>query len=174
MKDAPERPADALVERLYQELHRLADRAMGRERSSHTLQPTALVNEAWMRLASQGLSGFDNEQHFQALAATMMRRVLVDHARSTRREKRGGGQRPVTLMTDAPLAEHAAEPDLLVLDEALAELALLSPRQASIVELRYFGGQSAAEAAAALDISERTLHREWSLARAWLRRRLEG
>lgn len=171
---APERPSDALVEQLYAELHRLADRFMGRERRGHTLQPTALINEAWLRLAEQQRDGWESQGHFQALAAVTMRRVLVDHARRGLREKRGGGVRPVTLHTEAPLADDDQTIDLLALDEALVELAALAPRQSRIVELRYFGGLTAPEAAAALEISERTLHREWSLARTWLRRRLEA
>lgn len=171
---ADDRQSQALVEQLYAELHRLADRFMGRERVGHTLQPTALINEAWLRLAEQERDSWESQGHFQALAAVTMRRVLVDHARRGKREKRGGGVRPVTLHTEAPLVDGDAQVDLIELDDALGELAALAPRQARVVELRYFGGLTAPEAADALQISERTLHREWSLARTWLRRRLEG
>ncbi|MFT7464266.1 MAG: RNA polymerase sigma-70 factor (ECF subfamily) [Pseudohongiellaceae bacterium] len=165
-------PSAAFVEQLYDELHRLAARAMGRERVGHTLQPTALINEAWLRLADQKRGDWESPSHYKALAATMMRRVLVDHARRGHAEKRGGGERPVTLHTEAPLADDDKALDLAALDDALTDLAALSPRQAKVVELRYFGGLTAPEAAQVLDVSERTLHREWSLARAWLRRAL--
>ena len=169
--------SDALVPLVYAELRRQAQLALRRESEGHTLQATALVHEAWLRLAGQRGAHWESRTQFLAIAAQMMRRVLVDHARARRADKRGGGGTQVTL-GDAELGEHAAaaseDVDVLALDEALARLAELDPRKARLVELRYFAGLSIPEAAAALGISPATVGREWAVARMWLRRELEG
>jgi RNA polymerase sigma-70 factor, ECF subfamily len=164
---------DALLPAVYDELRRQARRALRRERVGHTLQPTALVHEAYLRLVDQTHAQWESRSQFLAVAAQAMRRILVDHARTRGRAKRGGGATPVTLAdADAP-AESASGVDALALDEALTRFAVLDPRKARLVELRFFAGLSIPEAAAALDISEATAGREWAVARAWLRRELE-
>ena len=162
---------DRLLRAVYAELHRLAHRERRHEHADHTLNTTALVHEAYFKLLGPGRHSFDNRAHFFAAAARAMRQVLVDHARARQRLKRGGGQQAV------PLAAEPADPDLLTdehaaeildLDEALDGLARLDPRQARVVECRYFGGLSVEETAEALAISEATVKREWRSARAWL------
>ncbi|MGE5243850.1 MAG: sigma-70 family RNA polymerase sigma factor [Betaproteobacteria bacterium] len=160
---------DALVPLVYDELHRLAHRYMRDERSGHTLQTTALVNEAYVRLAGVERLEGDRPQFF-ALAATIMRRVLVDHARARGRDKRGGGVE-LTPLGDAVPAP-GADPDVLALDEALERLALLDARQAAIVDLRYFAGLTVEETAAVVGVSPATVKREWAIAKAWLYREL--
>jgi RNA polymerase sigma factor (TIGR02999 family) len=167
--------ADRLVPAVYEELRRQAERAMRREGSEHTLQATALVHESYLRLVDQRRVEWRNRAHFFAIAATVMRRILVDHARARLTAKRGGGVAPITLAG----AEHGGpqetdDVDLLALHEALERLAALDPDQARLVELRYFGGLTIEETAAALDVSPATVKREWALARAWLRRELTG
>lgn len=157
---------------VYRELRRIAAREFRRERDAHTLQPTAVVHEAYLRLReSRGLTWASRAQFF-AFAAHVMRRVLVDHARERARLKRGGGLRFVTLDV-ADRMSVSSPPDLLALDEALEGLALNDPRKASIVELRVFAGFGMREIAAQLGISEETVGREWRRAKAWLRARLE-
>jgi RNA polymerase sigma-70 factor (ECF subfamily) len=158
---------ERLMPLVYAELRRRAAQHLRRERQGHTLEPAALVHEAYVRLIDQK-TPWQNREHFYAVASSMMRRVLVDHARARQRAKRSAGVR-VTLRNVA-----AREPmvDVLALDQALDELAVREPRQVRLVELRYFGGLSESEAAAALSISRATASREWSLARAWLYRRL--
>ena len=163
---------DALVPIVYDELHRLAHHYMRGERAGHTLQTTALVNEAYLRLADVEQLHWTDRAHFFAMAATMMRRILVDHARAHARDKRGGGV--VMTSLDADLAAPARDIDVLALDEALERLAQIDPRQARLVELRYFAGLTIDEAAEALRISPGTLKREWVIARAWLFRELQG
>ena len=171
---------DALVRVVYVELRRRAARALRREGDGHTLQPTALVHEAWMRLDGQHDARWKSRTQFFAVAAQMMRRVLVDHARTRRALKRGAAPVQVTLgEVDRVVASPAAEPaidgvDLLALDDALARLAELDPRKARLVELRYFAGLSIPECAAALRISPATVGREWAVARIWLRRELRA
>jgi RNA polymerase sigma-70 factor (ECF subfamily) len=160
------------MELVYLELRRIATRQFRRERTSHILQPTALVNEAYLRLAGSDGQTWDNRAHFFAAAAETMRRVLVDHARGNRAQKRGAGRTAVTL-DEASLSVNGPSINLLALDEALTELARLSPRQARLVELRYFGGLSVPETAHVLGINPRTVDRDWAAARAWLRRRLQ-
>lgn len=156
---------------VYDELRRLAASALRRERSDHTLQPTALVHEAFVRLAGAAGTPWNDRAHFTAVAARAMRRVLVDHARGRRALKRGKGDVLVSLDgIDVPAA--SASVDLVVLDAILQRLSDLDSRQARIVELRYFGGLSVDETAALLDISSRTVKREWQMARAWLEREL--
>ena len=167
-----------LMERVQGELRRLAAGYLRHDRAGRTLQPTAVVNEAYIRLLPQRGVSWENRAHFFGIAAKMMRRVLVDHARTRRALKRGGAPVQVTLgEVDRIAAERGGEPtadavDLLALDDALARLAALDPRKARLVELRYFGGLSIPECAAALGISQATVGREWSVARIWLRREL--
>lgn len=153
------------------ELHRLAAGYMRRERPDHTLQATALVNEAYLKLVEQRETNWQNRSHFFAIAASLMRRILVDHARKGGAGKRGGGQRPLPL--DEALVLGCERNDaLMALDEALERLQKFDARQVRILELRFFGGLSVDETAEALDISPRTVDREWKLAQAWLRKEL--
>jgi RNA polymerase sigma-70 factor, ECF subfamily len=153
---------------IYPELRRIARAYMQGERISHTLQPTALIHEAWMRLADQTRVSWRDRAHFFGVAASMMRRVLVDHARQRLAGKRGAGQTPVTL--DWIDVDDGGEKmsEVLAVHEALERLNEIDPRQTRIVEMRYFAGMDVDETAAALDISPRTVDREWSMARAWL------
>ena len=167
--------ADQLVPAVYEELRRQAERAMRREGGEHTLQATALVHESYLRLIDQRRVEWRNRAHFFAIASTVMRRVLVDHARARLTAKRGGGVSPVSLAGAEPATpEGTDEADLLALHEALEKLAALDPDQARLVELRYFGGLTIEETAEALSVSPATVKREWALARAWLRRELAG
>lgn len=166
--------ADALEQLtplVYAELRRLAARYMDRERSDHTLQPSALVNEAYLRLVDARGVQWQNRAHFFAVSAQMMRRILVDFARSRRNVKRGAGAQRISLdNVDVRAPERSV--DLLALDEAMERLAGLSPRQSRVVELRYFGGLTEEEVARVLSVSSRTVRHEWGLARAWLYREL--
>lgn len=162
---------------VYGELRRQARRALRREAEGHTLQPTALVHEAYLRLIDQRRAHWESRTQFFAVAAQVMRRVLVDHARTRRRAKRGGGATQVTLAdvaaSEGPAGDmDATSVDALDLDEALTRFAALDPDKARLVELRYFAGLSIPEAAAALGVSPATVGREWAVARAWLRREL--
>lgn len=157
---------------IYDELRSLASRYMRSERRTHTLQTTALVNEAYLRLVNAEVP-WQDRAHFFAVAARLMRRILVDRAKAHRRLKRGGGVHKVSLETAAVLTPQP-QPGLLDVDEALTRLAALDQRKADVVELVYFGGLTYREAAEALSISERTLHRELMLAKAWLYRELKG
>lgn len=158
---------------LYDELHRLAATCMRNERAGHTLQPTALVHEAWLRLSQAGtIESVSSREHFLSLAALMMRRILVSHARSRAADKRGGGK--TELLPDDVAGEFENRAiDLLALEESLARLAALDPQQARIVELRFYGGLTVEQCASLLGLSPRTVHYEWSHARAWLRGQLE-
>jgi RNA polymerase sigma factor (TIGR02999 family) len=153
---------------MYRELHRIASREMRRERAGHTLQATALVNEAYLRLAgpSQSLQ-IQDRAHFFALAAKQMRRVLIDHARSFRAQRRGGGALPLDLDRVA-LGTSQEDVDLLMLNECLDELERLDPRAAHVVELRYFGGYTDNEVVEAMGGSLSTIRRDWEFARSWL------
>jgi len=164
---------EKLVPLVYAELHRLAKRYMGREHEGHTLQTSALVNEAYLRLVDAGNVHWQNRTHFFAVSAQIMRRILIDFARSRHNLKRGGGARRVSL-DEVPDALPDRPADLLALDEALTRLADLNPRQARVVELRYFGGLNEAEVAETLKVSPRTVRHDWSLARAWLYRELSS
>lgn len=161
---APEELAAAL----YEELHAVARRGLAGERAGHTLQPTALVNEAWLRLFTGQESVFENRAHFFSAASTAIRRVLADHARKRRAEKRGGDRGRVPL-EEVDVGGPVRSEDVLALDEALERLAVFAPLQARIVEMRFFGGLTTSEQAVALDLSESTVERNWRLARAWLR-----
>ena len=162
---------DELVPVVYRELRRRAGAYLRRERSDHTLQPTALVHEAYLRLTAQDRVAWQNRAHFFAIAAQMMRRVLVDHAREHQAAKRPGAHLKV-MLDDRIGAAQPRACELIMVDEALIELERIDPRQAQIVELRYFGGLSEPEVAAVLSVSRATVTREWQTARAWLYRRL--
>ena len=167
---------ERLLPAVYAELRRQAARAMRRESSEHTLQATALVHEAYLRLVDQRRVVWRSRAHFFGVAAQVMRRILVDHARERRAAKRGGGLPPLALGDADAAAAPAAEQgvDVLALHEALERLAALDPDQARLVELRYFGGLSIEETAEALGVSPATVKREWAIARAWLRRELSA
>ena len=162
---------NSLASLVYDELHRAAARCMAGERPGHILQTTALVNEAYLRLVEWKNVQWQNRAHFFAMAAQIMRRILVDDARSRLRAKRGGNALQVTLSEAAgiPAGRRA---DLLALDEALNTLESLDPRQARVVEMRFFAGLSLEETAEVLDVSVGTVRRDWSLAQAWLFREL--
>ncbi len=158
---------EELVPVVYDELRILAESYMRKERPGHTLQPTALVNEAWLKLADQTRVEWKGRAHFFGIAAQAMRRILVDHHRKRSAARRGGGGTSVTLV-DGP-AETFQDPlDFIALDEALEELAELDPRAARIVELKFFGGLSVEETAEVLDVSTPTVKRDWRTAKAWL------
>ena len=162
---------EQLIPLVYEELRRRAAAYLARERPGHTLQPTALVHETFLRLAEQRNIQWKNRSHFLGVSAQLMRLVLVDHARSRRAAKRGGGARRVTFTDE--LAREADGDELVVaLDDALRQLEELDPRQSRVVEMRFFGGLSVEETAAALDLSPATVKREFRMARAWLRARL--
>lgn len=161
---------DALMPEVYAELRRVAAAYLRRERPGQTLQPTALVNEAYLRLAGQH-PRFQNRAHFCAIAANAMRQILVERARAKHAQKRGGGAPRITL-NEALAANPEPPVDIAALDEALTRLAALDPEQARIVELRFFGGLSVEETAEALGVSPATIKRHWAVARAWLAREL--
>jgi RNA polymerase sigma-70 factor, ECF subfamily len=158
---------------VYDELRRLASRYMGRERKDHTLQTTALVHEAYLRLVDQEKIQWQNRSHFFAIAAQLMRQILVDHARKHRSSKRGGSVFRLSL-DEATIAAEQHPEDVIALHEALEELASIDPRKSQIIELRFFGGLTVEETAEVLKISPVTIMREWRLARAWLYRELKG
>lgn len=161
-----------LFSSVYVELRRLARGVLRAERRDHTLQPTALVHEAYVRLAKSD-SPCTSRSHFFGIAASAMRRILVDHARARDAQKRGGGLARLTLETlEQAGQDPCAGVDVLVLDDALTRLESLDPRQCEIVELRFFGGLSVEETATAMGVSERTVKRDWQMARAWLRREI--
>lgn len=162
---------DELMAVVYDELRALAGRYLRRERNDHTLQATALVHEAYLKLIGQQTVEWRDRAHFYSAAANVIRRLLVDHARRRNRLKRGGGQQRVAIEDVTP-TDQRADIDLLALDAALAELATLHARQAQIVELRYFAGLAPDECAKLLDVSERTVYDDWKMAKAWLRRQM--
>jgi RNA polymerase sigma-70 factor, ECF subfamily len=157
---------------VYEELRRLAASYLRREREGHTLQPTALLNEAYMRLVAVE-QDFSSRAHFFGVAAHLMRLILVDHARSKRRQKRGGGEAAVPLEESMAVAQSRPE-TLLALDEGLRQLAAFDERKAKVIEMRFFGGMNLEETAEALDISQATVGREQRMAEAWLNRYLSG
>ena len=167
------RALDKLIPLVQPELHRLAHHYMSRERTGHTLQTTALLNEAYLQLVDDSTRNWQNRTHFMAAAAQLMRRIMVDHARERCSLKRGGGALRVTL-DDAALVTEKRSEELLALDEALERLTAQDPRKSRIVELRYFGGLTEKEIAAFLKLSDRTVRREWRMARTWLYRALSG
>jgi RNA polymerase sigma factor (TIGR02999 family) len=164
---------DRLMALVYDELRRIAGRYMRGERENHTLQTSALVNEAYLRLADHRNIDWQNRAHFFGVAAHAMRHVLVDHARSRDRLKRGGGALKVALDEAVDVADEEAA-ELVALDDALRSLAAFDERKARVVELRYFGGLTTEEAAEVLGESPATVERDWSAARAWLMRELSG
>ena len=165
---------DALVDRVYGELRRVAGRRLRGERADHSLSPTALIHETFIRLADRPVVDWQDRAHFFAVASNLMRRILVDHARARRAEKRGGGRRRVTLSVAEAMAEGESDLDLMALDEALDRLSALDPRQGRIVELRFFAGLSIEETAEVLQVSSGTVKREWRVARAWLYHALQS
>ena len=162
---------ESLAPLVYKELHRLAHHYMSRERPDHTLQTSALVNEAYLRLVDQKRVQCQNRAHFFAISAQLMRQILINHAQSRRCLKRGRGARKLSLDKAIIVSKERSE-DLLALDDALNELAKVDPRKSKVVELRFFGGLSVEETAEALDVSPVTVMREWRLAKAWLYREL--
>ena len=165
--------AERLMPLVYEELRRLARSYLRRERPDHTLQPTALVNEAYLKLVDQNSVSWQDRHHFFGIAARMMRRVLVDHARSHAAEKRGGGLGRVSL-DDANAAAGVRALELVELDDALQRLAEVFPRKAEVVELRFFGGFKVEETARILGVSDKTVMREWESAKLWLYREMDG
>ena len=165
--------AGELLPLVYDELRKLAAHRMANEAAGHTLQPTALVHEAFLKLVGERERDWKNRPHVFALAAQAMRRVLLNHAEPRRAQKRGGDARKVTLFEAASLFEEQAE-DLVALDEALTRLASFDEAKCRLVELRFFGGLTTEETAEVLGVSSRTVERDWRLARAWLRKEVEG
>jgi len=162
---------EQLIPAVYQELRRMADHYLRGEDSGHSLQPTALVHEAYLRLIDQTKVEWHNRAHFFGVAAQMMRRILIDHAKAKHRVKRGGTAVKVVLDENTNFTQERAS-ELLALDDALQALARMDDRKSRIVELRYFGGLSVEETAQVLGISDKTVMRDWSLAKAWLYREL--
>jgi RNA polymerase sigma factor (TIGR02999 family) len=173
MKDGDQQAGEEVVARVYDELHRIASREMRRERPGNTLQTTALIHEAYLRMAGAHSLEIQNRGHFFAVASQQMRRVLVDHARAAGSQKRGGGA--VKLDLDS-LQVGAEDPDaqLVRLDDALNDLERLDPRPARVVELKYFGGYSDREVAESLDLSLAMVRRDWEFARSWLFEQMSG
>lgn len=169
--DGNQSALDELYPLVYDELHRLARRYMSRERKGHTLQTTALINEAYVRLVDQKNVHWANRSHFFAISAQIMRRILIDHARRHAYAKRGGGAQQVSL-EEAAIVTSGIGSELIRLDEALKILAKLDERRCHVVELRYFGGLSNEEIAGVLNVSENTVTRDWNMARAWLYQQL--
>jgi len=162
-----------LIPLVYDELHKLASRYLRRERRDHTLQTTAVVHEAYLKLVNQRDANFENRLHFFAVAAQIMRRILVDYARRHHASKRGGDLYKLSL-DEALVTSEEKGADLLALDEALERLAAIDPRQSRVVELRVFAGLTLEETAQALNISPSTVRREWSMAKAWLHRQIKN
>ncbi|HKP35287.1 MAG TPA: sigma-70 family RNA polymerase sigma factor [Pyrinomonadaceae bacterium] len=176
--EGDQKALDQLMPLVYSELRRLAGNYLRRERQNHTLQPTALVNEAYLKLIDQKNAHWKNRAQFYGVSAQLMRRILVDHARQHQADKRGGSDQQRLSITSAGQlgeAQLAVEPalDLLALHEALEELAAIDPQQERIVELKFFGGLSIEETAEVMGIGHATVERDWKMARAWLRRKLE-
>lgn len=167
---------EALVPRVYDELHRQAHRYLRGERHNHTLQTSALINEAYIHLAGQRDVQWQNRTHFFGIAASIMRRILVDYARTQQRVKRGGNDQAlpldVALSVVAEMTNEQTKIDLILLNSALDKLSEIDERQARIVELRYFSGLTLEETARVLDVSEMTVKRDWNVAKAWLRREI--
>ena len=165
--------ADELMPLVYDRLRLLAQKLLRQESAAHTLQPTALVNEAYLRMVGQNQVNWQGKTHFFAIGAKMMRRILVDHARRKLSKKRGGGMHRIELADDLCVSNRNDE-DVLAIEEALEKLSELDPRQAQIVELRFYGGLTVEEVAEVLGVSKRTVESDWTMLRAWLRRELSG
>jgi len=164
--------ADALLKLVYDELHRQARRYLQKERVGHTLQTTALVQEVYLKLVEQKSVAWESRSHFFAIAATMMRRILIDYAKTRHRVRRGGEQEDLPLENALTISVSATDFDLLALDEALNRLAAKDAQLAKVVELRFFSGLDVVETAEVLGISESTVKRDWQMAKAWLHREL--
>ena len=164
--------ADALLKLVYTELHRQAHRYLQKERVGHTLQTTALVNEAYLKLVEQKSVAWESRSHFYAIAATMMRRILIDYAKTKHRIRRGGIHSDLPLENALTIRVSETDFDLLALDEALNRLAAKEAQLAKVVELRFFSGLDVVETAKVLGLSESTIKRDWRMAKAWLRREL--
>jgi RNA polymerase sigma factor (TIGR02999 family) len=171
--DGDREALDKLVPIVYEELRRQAARYLRRERHGHTLQTTALIHEAYIRLIDQRNVRWQNRAHFFGIAAQLMRRILVDHARSRQAAKRGGSDIKLPL-EEAMFASEGREVDLVALDEALERLAAIDPQQSRVVELKFFSGLSVEETAEVLGVSSRTVKRDWNVAKAWLRREISA
>jgi len=171
---ADDRPVDELLPIVYEELRRLAAAYLRRERPGQTLQPTALVHEAYLRLMKDRPDRWRNRAHFCAIAAHSMRQILIERARARGAQKRGGAQPRVTLNEAIVAGDDSPSIDLVALDAALQRLEALDPEQARLVELRFFGGLTIEETAEAMNISPATVKRHWTVARAWLARELQG
>lgn len=170
VRDGEEGSSDELLELVYEELRNLAHHRMSKENPGHTLQATALVHEAYLRLVREDRSQWQNRAHFFSAAAEAMRRILIERARRVRRVKRGGDRHRVALdAVEMPKQLHEGSVDLLALEEALKKFEVLDPRRSEVVKLRYFVGLSVDEVAEALDVSPRTVNTDWNLARAWLK-----
>lgn len=168
-----DRKTDSMVEETYEHMKRLAASYLQMESATVTLSPTVLVHEAYVKLSKQASDKYQSRGHFLAIAATMMRRILVDHARARNRLKRGGDMVRLVLDEDKTISP-SRDSDVLALDEVLEELQKLDMRQAKIIEMRFFGGMTVPEVAEVLGLSTRTIENEWKMCRAWLRKRLEG
>ena len=171
--EGDQKALDKLMPLVYSELRRLASAYLRRERQGHTLQPTALVNEAYLKLVDQRFSKWQNRAQFFGISARVMRRILVDHARQRQAAKRGGSEQQRLSITNAERLALQPQVDLLALNEALEELAKIDPQQSQIVELKFFGGLSIEETAEVLGVGHATVERDWKMARAWLRNQLE-
>ena len=171
--EGDQKALDKLMPLVYNELRRLAANYLRRERQNHTLQPTALVNEAYLKLIDQKNARWQNRAQFYGVAAQLMRRILVDHARQHQAAKRGGSDQQRLSITSAETIVKQPQIDFLALHEALNELATIDPQQSQIVELKFFGGLSIEETAEVLGVGHATVERDWKMARAWLRRKLE-
>jgi RNA polymerase sigma factor (TIGR02999 family) len=170
--DGRDDAADALLELVYKELNRQAHRYLQKERAGHTLQTTALVHEAYLKLVEQKSVAWESRSHFFAIAATMMRRILIDYARARHRVRRGGVHSDLPLENALTIGVGGTDFDLLALDEALDRLAAKEAQLAEVVELRFFSGLDVVETAEVLGLSESTVKRDWRMAKAWLRREL--
>jgi RNA polymerase sigma factor (TIGR02999 family) len=172
--DGDRKAMDELLPLVYDELHRQAHRFLRRERNGHTLQTTALIHEAYLNVVGQKCITLQNREHFFAISANVMRRILVNYANARHRQKRGGSAENLELNDSILIATKSREFDLLALDEALTRLAKMDRQQAKIVELRYFGGLTIEQTADVLGISPATIKRDWKLTKAWLYRELSG
>ncbi|MDQ6785743.1 MAG: sigma-70 family RNA polymerase sigma factor [Acidobacteriota bacterium] len=168
LTDGNTQAIEELLPLIYDELRNLAGKYLRRERASHTLQPTALVHEAYLKLIDQTQVKWQNRAHFFGVAANIMRRILVDHARRTKADKRGGDAEKLPIEEEILVVSNEKSVELLALDEALENLAKLDPQKSKIVELRYFGGLSVEETAEVMGVSAITIKRQWRMAKAWL------
>ena len=172
--DGNDHAFEELMPLVYDELHRQAHRYLRREREGHTLQTTALIHEAYLNLIKQNCINFQNREHFFAISANLMRRILVNYANARHRQKRGGRNEDLELNESILIATKSKDLDLLALDEALTRLAKMDEQQARIVELRYFGGLTIEETSEVMGIAPATIKRDWNLTKAWLYRELGG